>query len=424
MHSLRQLALGLIVLALLPACAINPVTGERELRLISESEEIVLGQQNYAPLRQMQGGDYRVDPGLIHYVNQVGQRVAKESDRPNLPYEFTVINSDVPNAWALPGGKIAINRGLLKEFESESELAAVLSHEVVHSAARHGAQRVERQMLMQAGVLAVAVASSDSRYAGAIVGSAMLGAGLIGQRYSRQAELEADEYGTIYMHKAGYHPDGAVQLMERFVQLSEGREPSWLGGMFASHPPSRERVEANRQTAQRLGREGEWGRERFEQATRTLRAHQPAYDKARDARGKLREGQSAEALRLAREARDAVPAEARFHALLGHIYQEQDNAGEALRHFQQAREREPGYFQHHLMIGLLEADRQRDSQARQALEQSIELLPTAPAHLHLGHIERRAGKRQAAIDHYRIAAQSDSDAGKEARAALAEMGVE
>ncbi|MDQ2068864.1 M48 family metalloprotease [Natronospira bacteriovora] len=424
MRRLCTPALLLLTSWLLTACAVNPVTGERELRLISESEEIRLGEQNYAPLKQMQGGEYQVDPELLRYVNRVGQRVARESDRPRLPYEFTVINSDVPNAWALPGGKIAINRGLLTEFESEAELAAVLGHEIVHSAARHSAQQIERQLLLQTGVIAIAAASSDSRYAGAIVGSAMIGAGLIGQRFSRSAELEADEFGTLYMHRAGYHPDGAVQLMERFVQLSEGRNPNWLEGLFASHPPSRERVQANQRTAARLGREGEWGRERFEQALATLREHKPAYDKAGEARSRLREGDTGQALRLAREARDAVPREARFHALVGDIHHQRGETDTALEHYQEARRREDGYFHHHLMIGLLEAERERDSQARAALNRSLELLPTATAHLQLGHIERRAGQRAAAIEHYRVAAQSESDAGGQAREALREMGVE
>ncbi|MCP1726339.1 putative Zn-dependent protease [Natronospira proteinivora] len=419
---LRLIGLALL-LGLLSACAVNPVTGEREFRLVSESQEIAMGEQNYAPLRQMQGGDYQVDPALSDYVNEVGQRVARESDRPDLPYEFVVIHSDVPNAWALPGGKIAINRGLLMEFESEAELAAVLGHEIVHSAARHSAQQMERQLVLQAGVLAVAAASSDSRYAGAIVGSAALGAGLIGQRYSRSAELEADLYGTRYMHAAGYHPDGSVKLMERFMALSEGRRENWLEGMFASHPPSQERVRANQETAERLGREGEWHRDRFEQAMKTLRTHAPAYELAQQAREKLQADKPDEAMALARKAQSQVPEEARFRGLMGDIYRSRGNEEEALTHYRQAANLEDGYFQHHLMIGMLRESKGEDDEARQALKRSIDLLPTAPAHLHLGHIERRAGNREAAIQHYQTAAQSDSEAGRQARSALEEMGL-
>jgi len=123
----------------LSGCATNPVTGKKELSFVGEDWELQVGAQQYSPGRQSQGGDYAADPRVVAYVNKVGQRLAAVSDR-QLPYEFKVINSDVPNAWALPGGKIAINRGLLVKMKSEAELAAVLGHEIVHAAAKHGAK--------------------------------------------------------------------------------------------------------------------------------------------------------------------------------------------------------------------------------------------------------------------------------------------
>ena len=124
-------------------CATNPVTGKSELSIVSESWELKTGAQQYLPARQSQGGDYVADPGVQAYVQEVGNKVAAVSDR-SLPYEFAVINDSTPNAWALPGGKIAINRGLLTELDSEAELAAVLGHEVVHAAAKHSAKSIQR----------------------------------------------------------------------------------------------------------------------------------------------------------------------------------------------------------------------------------------------------------------------------------------
>ena len=123
-----------------------------------------------------------------------------------------VLNSSVPNAWALPGGKIAINRGLLTEMNSEAELAAVLGHEIVHAAARHSARQMSRGMLLQAAVIGTAIMSSDSDYANLAIGGANVGAQLISQRYGRAAELESDLYGMRYMSRAGYDPQGAVEL--------------------------------------------------------------------------------------------------------------------------------------------------------------------------------------------------------------------
>ena len=134
---------------------INPVTGDRELALVSADQEIAIGEQQYAPSQQMQGGDYALDRAAHGLRRGVGQKLAAVSDR-DLPYEFVVLNSSVPNAWALPGGKIAVNRGLLTELSSEAELAAVLGHEIVHAAARHGALAMQRGLLLQGALLATA----------------------------------------------------------------------------------------------------------------------------------------------------------------------------------------------------------------------------------------------------------------------------
>jgi len=201
----------ILATAALAGCTINPVTGERELALVSATDEVAIGQAQYFPSQQMQGGDYVRDPALTQYVNEVGQKLAAVSDRA-LPYEFVVLNSSVPNAWALPGGKIAVNRGLLVELESEAELAAVLGHEIVHAAARHGAQAMQRGLLLQGAVLIAATATRNDDYSGLAVGAAGIGAQLINQRNGREAELEADLYGMRYMSRTGYDPQAAVSL--------------------------------------------------------------------------------------------------------------------------------------------------------------------------------------------------------------------
>jgi beta-barrel assembly-enhancing protease len=125
---------GLCLSAVLIGCGTNPVTGKKEIQFVSEAQELRIGAENYAPMRQSEGGDFKIDPELTTYVNEVGQKLAAVSDR-KLPYEFVVLNSSVPNAWSLPGGKIAVNRGLLTELKNESELAAVLGHEITQQRA-------------------------------------------------------------------------------------------------------------------------------------------------------------------------------------------------------------------------------------------------------------------------------------------------
>ncbi|MEO8224202.1 MAG: M48 family metalloprotease, partial [Gammaproteobacteria bacterium] len=230
---------GLLVLGL-AACGTNPVTGKKEVQFVSESQELQIGATQYAPTRQSQGGDFKVLPEISAYVNEVGQKLATVSDR-QLPYEFVVLNSSVPNAWALPGGKIALNRGLLTALDNEAELAAVLGHEIVHAAARHGAKAQERGTLLQVGMVAAQVGIAMSDVSAATGNLMVLGAGvgtqLVSTKNGRDAELEADHYGMLYMQRAGYDPQGAVTLQEKFVKLAEagGRNQNWLEGLFASH---------------------------------------------------------------------------------------------------------------------------------------------------------------------------------------------
>jgi len=189
----------------LSTCGVNPVTKKHELQLVSEAQEIAIGTQNYSPTRQSQGGDYILDQELTAYVQSVGNKLAAVSDR-KLPYEYTVINDSVPNAWAMPGGKIAFNRGLLYELHSEAELAAVMGHEMVHAAARHGAKGMERGILLQGAMVAVGIGAQNTDYANLIVGGAQLGTQLISSKYGRDAESESDLYGMQYMKKSRLRP--------------------------------------------------------------------------------------------------------------------------------------------------------------------------------------------------------------------------
>ncbi|MFZ5761013.1 MAG: M48 family metalloprotease [Thermodesulfobacteriota bacterium] len=407
-------AFFLLLLTLLAGCAINPVTGQREMAFVGEQQEIAIGREQYEPGRQMEGGDYRVDPQLNAYVNEVGQKLAGVSDRP-LPYEFTVLTNSVPNAWALPGGKIAINRGLLLELNNEAELAAVLSHEIVHSAARHGAQRMERGILMQGALLATAVAVADrGSYGGLAVGGAQLAATLIGQRYSREAELEADYYGMQYMARAGYDPRSAVSLQETFVRLAEGKESNWLNGLFASHPPSRERVEANRRTGQSLPPGGEIGATRYQEKITYIKKTAPAYKAYEKGVLALKKGDAAAALSLADEAKKIEPREALFHGLRAEALSRQGRYQQALDSCNQALGLNDRFFHFYLQRGQIREKLGDLAGARQDLEQSAKLLPTAESYKKLGDMALAANNRTGAKDYYLKASSSGSQAGKEA----------
>jgi beta-barrel assembly-enhancing protease len=413
---MRTIAAGALACSL-AGCATNPVTGKKDLMLVGEGTELSIGQQQYAPMRQSEGGDYAMDPALTTYVQGVGNRLAAVSDR-KLPYEFIVLNNTIPNAWALPGGKIAVNRGLLVQLKSESELAAVLGHEIVHAAARHSAQQMSRGMLAQGGLLAAQVAASDSDYGGLYVAGAGLAAQLAMQRYGREAELESDRYGIDYMKRAGYDAQGAVLLQETFVRMSGDKQSSWFQGLFASHPPSQERLDANRRHVATLPPGGEMGVEPFAAAMKQTMQWKPAYDAYDEGRKALKDKKPDVALAKAEQAIGLLPGEAHFHALRGDAYLVQKKFPAARQAYTDAIARNDGFFYYHLQRGLIAEHERLDDQARADLETSLKLLPTGAAYYALGNIASRARNVGAARQYYAAASGAQGEIGQAAGLAL------
>ena len=413
----RRFLLAAVALALVTSCATNPVTGKKDLMLVGQASDVAAGQQNYAPMRQSQGGDYRVDPALSAYVQQVGQRLAAVSDN-KLPYEFSVLNNSVPNAWALPGGKIAVNRGLLTELRSESELAAVLGHEIVHAAARHSAQQQSRGILLQGGLLATQVATSDNDYGGLYAAGAGVAAQLLMTRHGREAELEADKYGMDYMKRAGYDAQGAVTLQETFVRMKDNKQGGWLAGLFASHPPSQERLDANRRKAATLPAGGEVGADRYRAALAATLKAKPAYDAYDAGRKSLADKKADVALAKAAEAIRLLPAEGHFHALRGDAYLVQKNYAAATTAYTEAIARNDGFFYYYLQRGLIAERERRDDAARADLETSVKLLPTGPAYYALGNVANRSRQFDQAKKYYAAAAGSQGEVGEAALVSL------
>ncbi len=416
----KILLLGCILLLWLSGCAANPVTGKSELSLVSKKTEIKIGNEQYLPSRQMQGGDYNADPQIVAYVKEVGQKLAAVSDR-KLPYEFNVINDSTPNAWALPGGKIVINRGLLVELKSEAELAAVLGHEIVHAAARHGAKGIERGMMLQGVIIAAGIASQNSQYSALAIGGAGIAARLITQKYSRSAESEADYYGMQYMSRAGYDPHAAVDLQQTFVRLSQSGQTNWLDGLFASHPPSQERVDANRTTAAELPPGGEIGRERYLNAIALLLMDRDAYEALDDGRKALRDGDNKQALQFASKALKLEPKEALFHSLRGDIRMQQQRYDDAVINYDRALQLDDQYFHYYLQRGLARLKLHETALGEADLKKSIEFLPTAPAMNTLGQLSLNEGNVVAAKNYFSAAAGSDSVDGKAAKKSLVRL---
>lgn len=410
-------ALLLVSWLALAGCATNPVTGKREFALVSQGEEISIGQQQYMPAQQSQGGQYQGDPELTNYVQAVGDRLAAVSDTP-LPYEFVVLNNSTPNAWALPGGKIAINRGLLVTLENEAELAAVLGHEIVHAAARHGAKSMERAMLLQGAAVLTAIGVSGSDYGNYIMEGAQLGSQLITTQYGRGAELESDYYGMQYMARAGYDPAAAISLQEKFVQLSQGRSSSWLDGLFASHPPSQQRVEKNRETAAQIksAQAQDWklGQATYQSKIGYLKSKTDAYQALDQATTLARKNELSAAYNRLDRAISLEPRESRFYGFKGNLLFNEKKYQDAVAEFDRAIQLDNGYYEFFLGRGMSHSALGNQSQAKQDLMRSNQLLPTAIATHELGHLSLAAGDRATAKRYYADVAQSGGNLGQSA----------
>ena len=218
------------------ACATNPVTGKKQISLLSEAEEMAIGQQQDAEIRREMG--VYDDPALQRYVNDIGQELARVSHRPNLPWTFTIVDNPAINAFALPGGYIYLTRGILAYLDDEAELAGVLGHEIGHVTARHAAQAYTRQA--QAGIgLTILSIFVPSTAPFADLGSA--GLSVLFLRHGRDAELEADRLGVEYGSGAGYDPAGVPRFLATLARvnaLSERGVPNWL----STHPDPGSRV--------------------------------------------------------------------------------------------------------------------------------------------------------------------------------------
>lgn len=416
----------LITVLLLSGCAVNPVTGERHLQFYGEEWEQQVGAQMYAPLKQSQGGDLVLDPSLTAYVQSVGNRLATQARRnEQLDFEFSVLNDSTPNAWALPGGKIVVNRGLLTALESEAELAAVLAHEIVHADAAHGARAQSKGMLTQVGtvvsmvVLGSQVDNPSAREVAMLV--PQVGAQLLTQKYGRDAERESDHYGMIYMSEAGYDPQGAVELQQTFLKLSEGRNPDWMSGLFASHPPSQERLQNNIETARTLPQGGETGRSRYQENMAYLERVEPAYEAYDKANEAVSENQLGQAQTLLNKALAIEPREALFHALQGDIHGLNEKQRPAITAYSQSIKLNPELFYGYLRRGQMEYQLNQTEAARSDLERSLKLMPTAEAHYLLGMLDKNRGQMQQAVQHFQSAAGSTSPAGQKAKGELIRM---
>lgn len=231
MYRTARIAAAILALSLIAmGCATNPVTGKREISLVSTADEAQIGKEGYSAVK----AEYGVydNAATQAYVNTVGQRVAKVSHLPDLGWTFTVIDDPAVNAFAMPGGYIYVTRGILAHLNSEAQLAGVLGHEIGHVTARHTARSITQQQLAGLGLGIVSIAAPGFQKYGQAAQTAL---GLMFLKYSRDNETQADELGVQYSTAAGYDSremPGTYAMLKRVAEAAG----SSLPGFLSTHP--------------------------------------------------------------------------------------------------------------------------------------------------------------------------------------------
>jgi predicted Zn-dependent protease len=236
------------------ACATNPVTGKREFSLMSEDQEVQIGQAQDTQVRKEMG--VYADRDLQKYVTDIGLKLAQVSERPSLPWHFTVVDASAVNAFALPGGYIYITRGILPYLDNEAQLAGVLGHEIGHVTARHAAQQYSRATGAGLGLVLGSILVPQVR---PLADLGQSGLGLLFLKYGRDDEAQADRVGVKYAARAGWDPAGVPQMLTTLGRVEEASDHKGVPNWLSTHPAPEDRI----QRVQTAVREAEVGAERF-----------------------------------------------------------------------------------------------------------------------------------------------------------------
>ncbi len=366
----------------LSGCAVDPVTGKKQLMMMSEQNEISLDKKQ-SPYQF--STDYGVtrDTGLNQYINKVGLDLAARSDRPHMPFSFRAVNASYINAYAFPGGSIAVTRGILVELKNEAELAALLGHEIGHVCARHTAEQSTKGMLTSVLLGGAAIATSAAGYEGAaslVQEFGQLGAGALLAKYSRDNEREADALGMEYMTRSGYNPAGMTGLIK--VLLENGkRNPSAIELMFSTHPMSTERYKnAQQLTATKYHNKvsAPFHRERFMDMTASLRKQKTGINTIQQGSKLMGQKKYNEAEKTLKTALKTMNRDYTAHVLMAKCQFAKENINQATKYAQKATQLYPQEAQAHILLGMCGVASKKYAMAFEHLSTFDRILPGNP----------------------------------------------
>lgn len=365
----------------LTGCSINPVTGQSQIMLVSEDSEVQIDRKN-SP--HQFSADYGIiqDKSLNSYINQTGKKIASLTHRPGMPYSFQCVNAAYVNAYAFPGGSIAVTRGILVNLNNEAELSALLGHELGHVNARHTAEQMSKGLLTSAlvGGIAVFAGAKNQTYGKIAESLGMVGSGMLLASYSRDNEREADALGMEYMIKAGYGPDGFIGLMDMLRKMSKNK-PGSIELMFSTHPMSDERYNTAVSNVSRLNessRKLPLYRERYMDNTAKLRSVKAAIDELQSGDSEMAKQKYNIAEGHFQKALSIAPNDYAGLVLMSKCLLIQEKYGEALRYAETAKQVYPGEAQAHQFSGFAKMKKKDFDAAYEEFNNYEKVLPDNP----------------------------------------------
>ncbi|MCG3134532.1 MAG: Beta-barrel assembly-enhancing protease [Planctomycetes bacterium] len=427
--SLLPLLLALFAAA---GCITDPVTGRTVVGApISEAEERQMGLQ-YRPLITHEYSGPYPDAELQQHLGGIVMGMAARSVRPDLPWTFTVLNTSVPNAFAVPGGQVFVTRGLLVRMEDEAEFAVVMGHELGHVEHRHSVQAMGRDMLIQGGAAAIGAGIGDGY--DELLG---LGAALVSTKYSRDQERESDIRGVKQSYAAGYDPREGADVFREFMKMKQesggGGGPDWL----SSHPADEERIQnvlaMSAELDPRLrGHQPVAGlavtTSRWPQLIARLRQEQKTYDVYDAAIKRIAQGKGSpqsvqQALPQLEQAARALPNHALLSSTVGKALLVLDRDAEAAPWLQRASQMNQGLADPEWMLGMLALDGQRWNDAVAYADRALTILPGDYRALWVrGEGHWGAGRRQQAQQDFQQVMQTAPKQSEQYKGASARIG--
>jgi len=386
----------------LQGCAVSPITGERILVGMSPEQEKAIDQQQ-APHQFSQDMGAVQNDAINGYVSEIGQRLQQNVQRRDMPYSYRVLNANYVNAYTFPGGAMGVTRGIMTELKDESELAALLGHELGHVNARHSAQRQGQALLAQVALVGLTVAAGNSDWAPLAGIGGQIGASALLANYSRENEREADALGQDYLVKTGYPASGMTGLHELLISGHE-KQPSLLETMFSSHPMSTER----RDTARRMAETTYAGslkappqRERFMDRSASLRRIKPTIDACKNGETAMAKKDLAAAQGQFARALQMTPRDYPANLRMAQTLQALGKTTEAQRYAEAARQIYPQEGQALKLAASLKLGQRDPAGALADLQAYDRLLPGDSGVLFLKGVSLEGmGQRQAAAQHY------------------------